>query len=113
MTKEIAAITIASIDKKISKVAITTSDVRLQAMEDDQYKVLLDTISHPLSKEMDIKKNPNLKEFHSVSDRLCICDGLIMYGFEGNPLRIFIPKNVRKQVIANLHSADQGSTSML
>ena len=82
-------------------------------MEEDQYQVLLDTISHPLSKEMEIKKNPNLKEFHSVSDRLCICDGLIMYGFEGNPLRIFIPKNMRKQVIANLHSANQGSTSML
>lgn len=113
LTKELAAITIVSIDKNISNVAITTSDVRLQAMEDDQYKVLLDTISHPLSKDMDIKKNPNLKEFHSVSDRLCICDGLIMYGFEGNPLRIFIPKNMRKQVIANLHSANQGSTSML
>ena len=36
-----------------------------------------------------------------------------MYGFEGNPLRILVPKTLKKKIIENLHSANQGSTSML
>ena len=38
---------------------------------------------------------------------------LIMYGFESGNLRLLIPKRLRHQIIMNLHSANQGSTSML
>ena len=56
---------------------------------------------------------PQLKEFHSVKDRLCMVKGLIMYGFEGNSPRVLIPMSLRVQVTNNLHVANQGSTSML
>ena len=56
---------------------------------------------------------PQLKEFHSPKDRLCMVKGLIMYGFEGNIPRVLIPKSLRGQVTKNLHAANQGSTSML
>ena len=36
-----------------------------------------------------------------------------MYGFESNNLRLLIPRSLRGQVIENLHSANQGSSSML
>ena len=36
-----------------------------------------------------------------------------MYAYEGNDLRIVIPKNLRRQMIRNLHAANQGATSTL
>ena len=36
-----------------------------------------------------------------------------MYGFENQPLRIVIPRNLRKEITRNLHSAHQGITSLL
>ena len=55
---------------------------------------------------------PSIREFYNVKDRLCIVDGLIMYGFEAGNLRLVIPKRFRHQIIVNLHFANQGSTSM-
>ena len=36
-----------------------------------------------------------------------------MYGFQAKPLRIVIPKALQCKIIENLHSANQGTTSML
>ena len=36
-----------------------------------------------------------------------------MYSFEGNCQRIVIPKELRHQIVTNLHAANQGTTSML
>ena len=56
---------------------------------------------------------PSIREFYNVKDRLSIADTLIMCGFEPGNLRLVIPKRLRHQIIVNLHSANQGSTSML
>ena len=58
-------------------------------------------------------EDSNIKEFFNVRERLTIVDDLIMYAFESNELRVVIPKNLRHQMIINLHAANQGATSML
>ena len=56
---------------------------------------------------------PSIREFYNVKDRLCIVYSLIMYGFESVKIRLVTPKRLRHQIIVNLHSTNQGSTSML
>ena len=113
LTKELAALNITSIHRNIDSIAVTVNDIKRKGIKDDLYKSLYEILNCPITATVNIKVNSSLKEFHSVSDRLCIVDGMIMYGFEGNPLRILVPKNLRKTIIENLHSANQGSTSML
>jgi len=113
LTKELAALNITSIHRNIDSIAVTVNEIKREGIKDDLYKSLYEILNCPLTATVNIKVNLSLKEFHSVSDRLCIRDGMIMYGFEGNPLRILVPKNLRKTIIENLHSANQGSTSML
>ena len=36
-----------------------------------------------------------------------------MYSFEGERMRLVIPKELRHQILINFHSANQGSTSMI
>ena len=56
---------------------------------------------------------PSIHKFYNVKDRLCIVDSLIKYGLESGNLQLVIPKRLQHQIIVNLHSANQGSTSVL
>ena len=112
-TEKCHAIMIAVVEKSTEIVAITIQKVKDAIQTDDQYKQLYKVISDSSFAEEKSNELPQLKEFHSVKDRLCIVNGLIMYGFEGNSPRILIPKSLRTQVTKNLHAANQGSTSML
>ena len=92
LTNELAALNIASIHRNIDSIAVTVNEIKLEGLKDDLYKSLFEILSNPSNATVNIKVNSSLKEFHSVSDRLCIREGIIMYGFEGNPLRILVPK---------------------
>ena len=54
-----------------------------------------------------------IKEYYNIRERLTVIDGLVMYAYEGHDFRIVIPKNLLRQMIRNLHAANQGATSML
>ena len=47
-----------------------------------------------------------------MRDRLRVTDDLITYAFDSNNERIVIPKQLRQQMIMNLHAANQGATSI-
>ena len=112
-TERCNAVMIAAINKSTEIVAITMEKIKEAAQSDSQYKQLYKTILHSSFLAEKSDELPVLKEFHSVRDRLSIVNGAIMYGFEGNKLRVLVPKSLRKQVIENMHAANQGSTSML
>ena len=63
-------------------------------------------------KETQSLEDPDVRSYFNVRDRLSIIDN-IMYGFQEKPLRIVIPKALQCKIIENLHSANQGTTSML
>ena len=110
---EISAINIASVYKASEAIAITMDVVRAEAQIDDQYVKLVKAIKdHSFAKHKS-DELPCLREFHSVKDRLSIVDQVVMYAFEENCSRILIPSSLRKKTIENLHSANQGSSSML
>ena len=113
LSNEIASLMIASIDSETEDIAITMEEIIEKGSKDEQYMLLSRTINESSFAENKSEEIPLLKEFHSVRDRLSVTDKVITYGFEGNQTRIFIPKSLRKKVITNLHSANQGSTSML
>ena len=81
--------------------------------EDEQYQELFEKVKKNTFAECMSAEMPSIREFYNVKDCLCIVDSLIMYGFESGNLRSVIPKRLRHQIIVNLHSANQGSTSML
>ena len=110
---EVTAITIASIYKTAESISITMDIIKEEAKKDDQYMKLCKAIGNSSFAENRTDETPLLKEFHSVKDRLTVADGVVMYAFEENCPRILIPKSLRQRIVDNLHSANQGSTSML
>ena len=113
LSYEITSIMIASIDSETEDIAITMEEIMEKGSKDEQYMLLSRTINESSFAENKSEEIPLLREFHSVRDRLSVTEKVITYGFEANQTRIFIPKSLRKKVITNLHSANQGSTSML
>ena len=113
------AITINAIEYSVTvgaietTLAITADELKQCAAVDDQYQHLLTKVSTDSFSDNISLEEPSLKEYHNVRDRLSIVDGALMYSFEDNIKRFVIPKNLRQRVLKNLHSANQGSTSML
>ena len=107
------AILVASVVKSAASISITMDSIRETIQSDDQYRRLYSAINNSSFAKTRAEELPQLKEFHSIKDRLSIVNGLIRYGFEGNNPRVLIPRALRNQVIKNLHAANQGSTSML
>ena len=64
-------------------------------------------------KEIQSLEDPDVRSYFNVRDHLSIIDNIIIYGFQEKPLRIVIPKALQCKIIENLHSANQGTTSML
>ena len=96
-----------------SALSITFESLRQNWISDNQYQQLLKKIKHGTFAETFTLEDAPIKEFYNVRHSLSIIDGIIMYSHEGSNLRIVIPKQIRHQIILNLHAANQGSTSML
>ena len=93
--------------------SITLDKLKKCANSDPQLQSLTSKVKTQSFAESMSLEDPSLKEFYNVRDRLSITNGILMYSFEDGQKRIVIPKTLRKQMILNLHSANQGSTSML
>ena len=93
--------------------SVTLESLLEASKEDEQYQELFEKVKKNTFAECMSAERPSIREFYNVKDRLSIVDNLIMYGFESGNLRLVIPKRLRHQIIVNLHSANQGSTSML
>ena len=93
--------------------SVTLESLLEASKEDEQYQELFEKVKKNTFAECMSAERPSIREFYNVKDRLSIVDNLIMCGFESGNLRLVIPKRRRRQIIVNLHSANQGSTSML
>ena len=93
--------------------SVTLESLLEASKEDEQYQELFEKVKKNTFAECMSPERPSIREFYNVKDRLSIVDNLMMYGFESGNLRLVIPKKLRHQIIVNLHSANQGSTSML
>ena len=92
---------------------ITTDIIKDVSKSDIQYQKLVEKIQKGSFKETQSLEDPDVRSYFNVRDRLSIIDNIIMYGFQEKPLRIVIPKALQCKIIENLHSANQGTTSML
>ena len=104
---------IASIVRSTDVFAATEADIRAASTSDEQYKLLLDTVRENQFSPHKATEKELLKDFHNVRDRLSIVNGLVTYTFEDGAPRLVVPRNLRKRVVANLHSAHQGEESIL
>ena len=96
-----------------SALSVTLEMLKENSRADTQYQILKEKIKNGPFSECFTLEEHHIKEFFNVRDRLTIVDDLIRYAFEGNELRLVIPKALRHQMILNLHAANQGETSML
>ena len=98
---EIATITALS---NVENISVT--HVRKAGQSDEQYTELLKMIEmgFPATKK-DVPLQ--LREFWAVHERLSAADGIAMMD-----TRIVIPRSLRKQIITNLHAANQGISGM-
>ena len=113
LSKDISSVTISAVERETEKISITRNEIIEKGSQDEQYVLLQKTLKNSTFAANKCDEMPLLKEFHSVRDRLSITDNMITYSFENKPTRILIPRSLRKKAIDNLHSANQGSTSML
>ena len=91
----------------ISKLgSITLDSVQETAEKDTQYQNLLKTIKQGFPSSRDLLPN-NLREYWGVHNRLSVMGGIALMD-----KRIVVPLLLRKIVLDNLHSANQGVTGM-
>ena len=101
---EIAALTRGHMEKRL---AITWERVQEQSRTDNDMQSLINLVSTGLpTKREDM--NPNHIEFWRFRDGLSVQDKVLMYRD-----RIVIPKALRPEIIEALHSANQGTSSMI
>ena len=111
---QINTITISAISNSTkSALSVTLDALREESEKDEQYIKLKEKLQNGSFAPTASLEEYQIKEFFNVRDRLTIVDDLIMYAFEGKDLRVVIPKNLRHQMVLNLHAANQGETSML
>ena len=113
LSESINSIVIATATRTAKSVCISVDTIHEMVKADRHYQELRDAITNGSFPKIASLELPQLREFFNVKERLSVSDGLIFYGFEGDGLRMVIPKVLRQQIVINLHSANQGSTSML
>ena len=89
----------------LSDIMITMPDFKEKIKHDEQYQILLKTIHKNSFADNKKAENDIIKDFFHVKDRLSVSDDLVLYSFEGGDLRLVIPKELRTQIIRNLHTA--------
>ncbi len=111
---ELACIRISAAIVRSSDVFATTeAHIREALGSDTQYKLLLSTVESSTFASARATEKELLKEFYDVKDRLSVVNGLVTYTFETGAPRLVVPRNLRKDVLKNLHAAHQGEESIL
>jgi histone H3/H4 len=86
---------------------VSIEDVKQEARADNQYRDLIELIENGFPKSRSKVQPTHLREFWGVHDRLsCVEDVALMDS------RVVIPRSLRKQILANLHAANQGVSGM-
>ena len=91
----------------------SVEDIREAAALDEQYQLLLETVSDNKFASTRETEHNAIKEFYHVRDRLSVVDGLLTYTFDCSAPRLIVPRALRSQVIKNIHAAHQGRESIL
>ena len=99
------AVSISSISNACETVSI--QQVRESARSDKQYQELLWLIQRGFPKSRSKTDPSHLREYWGVHERLSCIDGVAMMDS-----RTVIPRSLRKQILTNLHSANQGISGM-
>ena len=86
---------------------ITWDKVQTSTINDSIFKELMETIEAGIPEDKN-KLAKTLHTFHQFRKSLYTLDGVILYKD-----RILVPPPLRKEILKSLHSAHQGTTSML
>ena len=86
--------------------SVTWDRVRTATSSDENMQVLLETIEAGMP-DLRHELPPSLREYFPFRDGLSVVDGVILYKD-----RLVIPPTLRDEVLAHLHAAHQGVTSM-
>jgi len=87
--------------------ALTFEDVINAAHSDHQYQDLLKIASEGFPAQRNLTEPTHLQEFWEVRDRLFTYNGVVLMG-----KCVVIPCSLRKTVLHNQHSANEGMTGM-
>ena len=93
--------------------SVTLDEVRETANSDQTYQLLLKQVKNNLFAHNKNEEHSSIKPFYHVKDRLSVVDGLLTYSHIGDDTRLVIPFKLQPKVVKNLHSAHQGSDSIL
>lgn len=86
---------------------LTLKNVKIEAGRDPVIRKLTETIMGGFPKNRS-DLDEELREFWKVRDGLGVVDGLVVYG-----TRVVIPKELRKQILEDLHASHQGREKTL
>ena len=86
---------------------ISIDEVKHAACADKEYLDLLDLITNGFPQSRNKVHPTHLREFWSVHERLSCIEGVALMD-----TRVVIPRSLRKQILANLHTANQGISGM-
>ena len=104
--RELNSIAINSLAPATHMISTTLDCLTQHAALDNQYQKLFEKIRTNTFADSYTLEEPLVKEFYKVRDRLRITNKLITYTFEANNERIVVPKQLRQQIIKNLHAAN-------
>ena len=86
---------------------VSIDQVKQAATTDAQYQDLMELIMNGFPQTRSRVQPPHLREFWGVHERLSCIDGIALMDS-----RVVIPRSLRKQILTNLHAANQGISSM-
>ena len=81
--------------------------IRIATVSDEELMMLTSLIEHGIP-ERASDVNPNIRIYHQYREALSTVDGVVLYKD-----RIIVPKALRMKVLDSLHSAHQGTSSMI
>ena len=87
--------------------SISIDEVKEAGQADEQYTDLLRLIQSGFPRSRNKVQPPHLREFWGVKDRLTVIDDVALMDS-----RIVVPRSLRKQIMSNLHAANQGMSGM-
>ena len=92
----------------ISKLrSVTLDEVRNASRLDEQYQDLIKIINSGFPAKRNLTNPSHLREYWEVRDRMYVLEGIVYMD-----QRTVIPRLLRKLILDNLHSANQGVTGM-
>ena len=86
---------------------ISIEQVKEASQGDKQYLELLELIQNGFPQSRNKVQPSHAREYWSVHERLSCIDGVALMDS-----RVVIPRSLRKQIITNLHAANQGISGM-